>query len=252
MNTKKFINYLKNKNIYIISPHFDDAVLSTGMLLHTLKKYKNTTIVNVFTKAPGGRYTLSAKKFLKEAGYSDAAELFKARELEDKKAVSILNTKRANLGMIDALFRKKKKRSFLGQYLPEFDHVYPTYRWHVIGKINPQDQAIKELTSKLKKIIPPHALIFSPFGIGGHIDHLITRTVCENIFKNIFYYIDFPYNIRLKNSGTPPYGYKKFKLNTDLSKKSSLIHYYSSQVYGLFPQGKIPGHDEIYFHNQKI
>lgn len=251
MKNYNLIKYLKNREFYVISPHLDDAILSLGMLLYTLKIYKKVTIINVFTKAHRGPYTLAAKKFIKTAKYNNADELFSQRIKEDQKLISEVNSKVINLGLTDALFRRKTKRSLLGKYIAEFDHIYPTYRWHILKKIQPNDTAFKELKMKLKKIIPSGALIFSPFGTGNHADHVITHKACTELFKNILYYIDFPYNIRLNNFGSPPDGYDILKFPVNMQVKSRLAHYYLSQIYGLFPRGIIPQHKEIFFLPKK-
>jgi len=247
MTNHELINYLKNHKFFVISPHLDDAILSLGMLLYSLKKYNNGTIINVFTKAHNGPYTLSAKNFIKITKNTNADDLFNQRVKEDQKAISGTNMKVINLDLTDALFRRRTNKSFLGKYIPEFDHIYPTYRWHILKKIHSCDTALKELKIKLKKIIPPDAIVLSPFGIENHADHVISYKACTQLFKKVLYYIEFPYNIRSNNFGYPPAKYKRFKFNIDLTIKSKLAHYYTSQIYGLFPKGIIPPHKEIFF-----
>lgn len=252
MKKVELTNYLKNRKIYIISPHLDDAILSTGMLLYSLKSHGNSTVINIFTKAHGGPYTLSAHEFIKVSGCTNASELFEKRKKEDTKALKSVKTKNIDLKLQDALFRRKKNHTYFGKYIPELDHIYPTYRWHVLKKIQPGDTALEELKIKLTKTIPSDAIVFSPLGIGNHSDHAITHQVCSKLFKNIFYYMDFPYNVRLNYHGNPPAGYKKFELEIDLAVKSKLIRYYSSQIYGLFPGGIVPKHKENFFLPKKI
>lgn len=252
MNNNELINNLKNREFFVISPHQDDAILSLGMLLYNLKTSKKGTIINVFTKAHEGPYTLSAKKFINISNFPNADELFIQRAIEDKKAAHAVNAKIINLGITEALFRRKANKSYLGKYIAEFDHIYPTYRWHILKKIQPNDTAFKELKIKLKNIIPPDAVVFSPFGIGNHADHVITYKVCTQLFKNCIYYIDFPYNNRLNEFGKPPAGYKEYEFDIDLPAKSELAHFYSSQIYGLFPGGIVPKHKEKFFLPEKL
>ena len=247
MNSNKLINYLKNKEIYVISPHLDDAILSMGMFLYLLRNTKKTTIINAFTKAAEGPYTLSGRKFLDIAGYSNAIDLFKVREIEDRNAQKFVNTKTINLGLTEALYRTKTSKTILGKYIPEFDHIYPTYRWHLLKKVSPIDTAANDLTVRLSKLIPKNAVIFSPFGIGNHADHVITYNVCKKLFKDVIYYVDFPYNVRLSNFGKTPKGYEEFNLDVDLKIKSKLGHFYKSQINGLFPNGILPTHQEKIF-----
>lgn len=286
----KFVNHLKNKKIYILSPHFDDAILSMGMLMYKLKDYNNITVINCFTKAHRGPHTLSTKQFLKLSGYTDAEKLYNDRSVEDKGALSFLNVKYINLDLAEALFRRKPKKTILGKVIPELDHLYPTYRWHITKSFNlhdkapatifpwnilhalnrernpaeakissyssaglnkrffaKEDEALKNLKIKIAELIPDNSVVFSPLGIGGHIDHLITYRVGKELFKDVFYYVDFPYYVRLNNLGKPPRDYQRYDLEIDLSLKTRLIGFYRSQVSGLFPGGTVPKHREHYY-----
>ncbi len=232
--------------VIIVSPHPDDAVLSCGELLQQLSGKINCTIITVFTKAHGGPYTLSAKQFLKASGMQDGLSLYKGRRNEDAKAQKMLGAKMINLGLVDAQFRRKSYKTFLGKIIPEFDHIYPTYRWHMLKSIAPQDPAILELKKKLKLFVNKKAIILAPYGIGRHVDHILTRTVCKELFDNIIFYSDFPYSVRLDNYGKAT-GMQMYKLQPDMKKKSEVIKLYKTQFKGLFPDGIVPEHKEVYF-----
>lgn len=231
----------------IVSPHHDDAVLSCGELLAQLKGKTAVTVINVFTSAHGKPYTLSEKQFLKASGSSDALALYEERENEDKKILSQLGVSIINLGFEDALFRRKIRRTFLGRLLSEFDHVYPTYRWHLLKGLSRNDISAKELKKKLLPYKNKKTLVFAPYAIGDHVDHLIVRNVCEELFDNLILYSDFPYNVRLNSDGKVLDGGKIYTLKPDYVKKSGLIKGYKTQFNGLFSNGIIPKHDEFYF-----
>jgi hypothetical protein len=247
MNNKELLTYLKNKNIFILSPHFDDAILSAGMLMYSLQGQVKVTVINIFTKAHPGPYTLSAKQFLKAADYRNAVKMYAERSRDDIKALSLTGAKHLNLGFTDALFRKNAKSKFLGNFIAELDHIYPTYRWHIIKNINTNDTVVKDLRKKFERIIPGDSIVITPFGIGNHADHVITRLAAEKVFKNLIYYIDFPYNIRLDNSGKLPEGYCRVAFPIDLKIKTRLISTYTSQVNSLFEKGIVPEHQEKFF-----
>jgi len=231
----------------IISPHCDDAILSCGELLLQLNKKTKVTIINVFTAAHGKPYTLSEKQFLKTSGYTDAETLYKERQNEDKKVVSTFSVSIINLGLEDALFRRKKQKTFLGKFLPDFDHLYPTYRWHIIKKIEKNDYTILELKKKLKMFKNKNTLVFAPYGIGNHVDHVIARKVCEELFENLILYSDFPYNVNESIDNKRFNKEKIYTLQPDRNKKDKLIKGYITQFHGLFPTGTIPVHSEIYY-----
>lgn len=246
---------IKNKTkCLFISPHLDDAVLSCGALLGKLVNKTDITVINVFTKSHKGPYTLSARKFLKDSGgYSDAAVLSEERFKEDRHALSKLNLKVIDLGLMDALFRKKIKHNFFGRIIPELSHIYPTYKWHVIKKISSEDSALTKLKNIIKKFINgKNVVVFAPYAIGNHVDHLIARNVCEELFDNLILYSDFPYNIHTDNYGVCKNAQRKVELEVNLDEKSKLIKLYKTQFQGLFPNGKVPYHKEVYFISKKL
>jgi LmbE family N-acetylglucosaminyl deacetylase len=183
-------------------------------------------------------------------GYSDATNLTDIRITEDKIVTTKLGLKVIDFGLTDALFRKKRQQNLLGKIIPEFDHVYPTYRWHITNKVDINDPEIDKLKEKLSKLNKNNVLVFVPYGIGNHVDHIITRKVCEEIFDNVILYSDFPYNVRLNNYGDTASGLQRFELNPDFKKKDRLIKLYKSQFVGLFPNGILPEHKEVYFINK--
>lgn len=190
-----------------VSPHLDDAVFSAGIALLRLSARTRLILSTVFTEASMPPYTLSAKVLLKKmGGFEGAAELFKVRRSEDKRACEALGADFQHLGLTDAAFRKKKNEFIFVKYLsgiiPEISHIYPVYRFHIVsGKIAPKDRvSLIETEIKLKKLakIFKPGVVFCPAGIGGHVDHIIVRDVCRKIFANLILWEDFPYNLENK------------------------------------------------------
>lgn len=251
-------NIIKTKQTCIfISPHLDDAMLSAGGLIHYLSSKTKVIVINVFTESSDDKQTLSAWKFVKDMGYKKPSILFKERRNEDQQAFSKMHIVPINLGFSDALWRKKKGLvpQLLGNFLPEFAHAYPTYRFHMTkGKLAKADrETITEVSEKLQTIIDQEKkpLIFCPLGVGNHVDHRLTRQVCEQKFSNRVYWSDFPYNIRENKDGTPPQGYFKATFPVKINDKRALIMAYKTQVSGLFSDGIIPDHKEIFFLAKK-
>ena len=242
----------KHFRCIVISPHDDDAILSCGGLLTQLAGNTDCLIVNVFTKAHTEPYTLSTKTFLKYSNSNDAVELYKERVKEDKKVLAQLSLKSIDLGLEEALFRRKKQKTLLGKLLPEFDHIYPTYRWHILKGIAFDDYAIATLKEKLQQFDDKKTLVFAPFGIGNHVDHRIVRKVCEELFDNLLLYSDFPYNVRLNTYGNTKKNGKVYRVKPDMEKKTNLIKGYKTQFQGLFPKEIVPEHEEIYFSNKPL
>lgn len=237
-----FISSLINgeKTCYFISPHFDDAVFSAGLLMRYLSKKTKVVVVNIFTKADKKPYTLSAKTFLKQCSYSDADKLFTDREKEDAAVLQNLVNKVINLGFVDALWRKKKQQTLLSKILgriPELNMVYPTYLFHIKrGKVAKQDEDLMHMIGKKlhEIIIPANSVIFCPFAIGNHIDHVITRIVCEREFSDIIYWSDFPYNL---HSIPDARDLVSFQFDEKLNEKHTLVEGYISQYKAMFGKG---------------
>lgn len=239
------------QEIVIVSPHFDDSVLSCFELLRKLNKKTKITIVNVFTKAGKPPYTVSAKKYLRTSGFSNAEVLFKERNNEDISALSGFDVKIVNLGLVDALYRQKKNKNIFASFLAEFGHMYPTYRFHIIKQIAKNDSSVSILEQKLVKYKNSKTLVLAPVGIGNHADHRIVRDVCKKLFDNLILYSDFPYNMT-ENGISIEKSYPKFQLQPEMDKKIAVLKQYKTQFNGLFPGGIVPKHTEIYYQFKNI
>lgn len=256
------MNKLANKiiaekiNLYFISPHLDDAILSCGDLLSKLSGGVNITVVNVFTEASCGPYTLSANNFLKQCNYRDAFELFKERREEDKRIWDELGVKIINLGFIDAQWRKKDRLNFFQRkasiFVPEFSHIYPTYRWHVAkGEVSKWDNGmIDNIKKEILNIVntKERYLIFCPLAVGSHVDHVLVKDCCLEVFgKNVILWSDFPYNDKGGSDLLDNNKYKKLYFNFNKGKKWELVKLYHSQFDALIKDGMRELIDERYY-----
>lgn len=244
----------RQQTCYFISPHLDDAVFSAGLVIRHLSKKIKTVVINVFTKADKRPYTLSAKTFLRQCGYSDAEALYVDREKEDATVLQNIADKVINLGFVDALWRKKQQQTILSKVfknVPEVHMLYPTYLFHIKrGKVAKEDeQTILSIRRKLSEIITSsNAVVFCPFAIGNHIDHVITRIACERTFPNLIYWSDFPYNINTKFTVENLYSYQ---FDEKLSEKKNLLAGYVSQYQAMFGKGLFL-HPEIFYSKTQL
>lgn len=253
---------IKNKTeCFFISPHLDDAAFSAGELMIHLAGKVNITVINVFTSAGDEKNTLSARAYLKQCKSNNLKILYQQRINEDKIALSTLGAKIYNLGYTDALWRKKrspgKLNKFFGKYIPEFDRIYPTYKFNVVsGKVGSEDEPLKtEITRKIEFIIgkgEKNTKIFCPVGFGDHVDHLITRDICNKSFGNsVIYWSDFPYSLRseqnqfIKNSN-----FDNLSLEIKSDKKQNLCELYSSQVNQVIRDRKTLCKSESFYINK--
>ena len=245
----KIINDIirQQKTVYFISPHLDDAILSSGDLIAYLAPRTPVVVVNVFSKIHHHPATFSAKRFVSLCGYSSPTKLSVDRVIEDDQIFKKIGVRKINLDFIDGMWRRKNNlsplMSTLGKIIPELVHLYPTYRFHLNQRqIAPPDyQLIKTIYSSLEKIITPNSLVFCPLSVGNHIDHLIVRQVCEKLPHPLFYWTDYPYILDAKNANSPDIDYpnQTFSFQNNLSQKKSLIKGYRTQIKMLFGQNKL-------------
>ncbi len=246
---------------YFISPHLDDAVLSAGGLIAYLSQYTQVEGISVFTTASPRPYTFSVRQFLRQCGYEDADQLFTSRREEDREAYSLVNIVPRHLGYVDALWRKISTPGFFrrlfSHILPEFVHVYPTYRIHIVrGKISRHDEGLMHnLGEALKALIgeDKQCVVFCPIALRSHIDHIFIRDVCLKNFENVILWSDFPYNIRNAASAgeIEAIGNEVFKWDSQKDIKEKMIKAYTSQTKAIFPDGTIPLVQEVYYSPRK-
>lgn len=228
-----------NISCVFISPHFDDALLSAGGLISALAGKVPLTVVNVFTKGGQRPYTLSARAYLKQTGFDDAEKLYLRRRQEDKAILEKYTVTVYNLDFTDALWRKKHMitplHSVLSRFLPEFLHIYPTYRFHVIkGTIAPDDAELIKLLIKNLSFIKKDSIVFCPLGIGNHVDHLIVHEVCNKLFLSPIYWMDFPYTENLFKNPHLLQGYSLATYKVSSNKKEKMLKHYKTQYSAMF------------------
>lgn len=225
-----------------ISPHLDDAVLSSGQLISTLTSLgAQVTILSVFTRGSAPPLSSQAIKHLRASGYTDTFKFFTARAAEDRAAARLLGATVRHLGFIDAAWRKTG---------PNF--IYPNSQSQFSGLVSPKDHQLSSslIQQMTRSISRRQVLLFGPLGVGLHADHLIIRHVLGRLSRPVIFWTDMPYSqehpdqptqisIRLKLHPVPAITF--FPDQT----KIAAIRKYSSQTSSLFPQGiisQIPEH----------
>jgi len=243
---------------FFISPHLDDAVLSAGDLISHLSDKTEVHVVTIFTKTSEPE-TLSAKSFIRQSGYPDAETLFSDRRTEDKEVFNSIGAKVSHLGFVDGTWRKLEMisplRRYLGKFIPELIHRYPVHQLHVVsGKINKEDlKMCDQINRDIKLLLEGinEYYIFCPAGIGKHVDHVVAKKVCSEMFPNAILWSDFPYNLK-KGKDRLIDGYQMCEWESDHENKKELIGKYKTQAEAMFPGGNIPLISEIYYIPDKI
>ncbi len=261
MVTAKIIDFIINRQLssIFISPHLDDAILSSGSLIYYLsQRGVRAKVINVFTKASSKPYTRFADSLMRSSHCDDATDYFYKRKIEDRSVFDHLKIKTSNLDFTDAAWRKRNKNNLIQRLIVKFYpgslHLYPTGNKIDKGRILAEDALmIKKINEQISQKITDkkNTLIFCPLAIGKHVDHIITREVCLKNFPRIIFWSDFPYNLNQKQDlgFIKKYKLTPFTFNKYLSQKRQLILEYRSQIPSLFPGGKIQLLPEKYYIN---
>lgn len=244
----------KRFNAIFFSPHFDDAILSAGNLIHSFtKKGQSVLVITIFTKGSTSTQP-SAQAFLRQSGFLDSNALFAQRKKEDIQAVKTLGAHHLHLSFVDAGFRTDH---------PTVAHIFKS-------RMTPQDrQLLAEIVKSFNRCTTKHATadchFFAPLAVGNHIDHEIIYTAVHktwNPMRNwqISFWEDVPYRHRTGETCTrlaqvtdQVAGLQQEILYSYTGKqKHAAINAYTSQITSLTYQGgycqTYDNHIECYWH----
>jgi O-antigen/teichoic acid export membrane protein/LmbE family N-acetylglucosaminyl deacetylase len=240
-----------------VSPHLDDGVLSCGALISNLRPEHEITVATVFSAAAPGPISLSARQYLRQYRSADPQLLYRLRQAEDKEILTRLGVGLVHLGAVDALFRRRSHATrfgaFVGRWLPELGLVYPTYRYHVIRQAPSRrdDELVRRITDEVMALVAARRprTVFLPLGLGGHVDHMIVRSIGRACPDLAVYYADFPYSDRHAEDDdfARVHDLVPVEWRRGLENKMEMIKAYRSQYPSLFPTGVVPDMPERYF-----
>jgi len=162
--------YFREMKILILSPHIDDAFLSLGGVIAKFAPRHDLEVINIFSYDPW--------------------VLEKSDTRNKLKNISIRKAEERRNSMISRV-----KVKFLDYPAGWKERGYP--KWQMNFSRKRDNEIICELSEKLINLSKKCDLVFSPLGIGGHVDHRLVRYVAaEHLDKSkIFYYEDLPYAI---------------------------------------------------------
>ncbi len=175
-----------------ISPHLDDAVFSCGGYISKLRMLGHpVTVVTIFSGTPEGKLSLLARSLHLDWGLPKGAPSI--RREEDNRALGILGAEAVHAGFLDCIYRRnpetgKPVYTRLGQILEQTAADEPLV----------VEAVAQYLAGLVKERGFPHA--FAPLGLGGHVDHLITRAAVRLVMASCaetqwHFYEDLPYAI---------------------------------------------------------
>jgi LmbE family N-acetylglucosaminyl deacetylase len=170
----------------IISPHFDDAVLSCGGLISDAAR--RGTPVEIWTICAGypepGPLSELATRIHAEWGTDDARQTVDLRRAEDHAAAARVGAAARHFSVPDCIYRRDSAGAFL-------------YTDDVFDPPHPADAGLPEqIGLSLAPLLQADDLIICPLTVGHHVDHVITRQALEMLGRPLSYYADIPYLLR--------------------------------------------------------
>jgi LmbE family N-acetylglucosaminyl deacetylase len=231
------------ERVVILSPHIDDAVLSCGALIRSLKGRVSRLVVTICCGNPkSGEFdTQNPTRIRQRKGYVSPA----IRRREDIEAMHHLDCDFVHLGFADAIYRRSPTTGKL---------IYRQSRqkW---SRPNIGDAAhVEELYLVLRRLCHNMGsiLLFSPMGIGYHVDHTICAMTALRLTNRrvpIVFYEDFPYVVDEKvgsgDDDDPERALarlscaplQRFYAPLDTEQQAETLSFYSSQIPSLFGNG---------------
>jgi GlcNAc-PI de-N-acetylase len=210
----------------VISPHFDDAVGSCGGTIYRLTQAQHTVyVLTVF-----GGFNPVPQSTLAERSVKTytANDLISRRRDEDASACALLKCRAAFLEFPDAVYR----------YNASLRPLYPTAA-SLSGALAHEDrnlpERIAETVSQLIDTID--VVILCPFGIGGHVDHVIVARagyLLEKRGARVVFYRDFYYDQYIIGTAICERFTKIHLTLPEVDNKIDAVSCYSSQIECLF------------------
>jgi LmbE family N-acetylglucosaminyl deacetylase len=179
----------------VISPHFDDAILSCGGLIGLLtRRHVRVTVMTVFSGQPVLPLSDAATTFHSKCGLGPTA--VSVREAEDDAACAGLAARTARLGLPDCLYRRDQDGAPRYPRIPDIFRIRPDSEKDVIDRVRHGLETSQEWNSA--------DLVIGPLGVGNHADHRITRIAADSAAGSahqLLWYEDQPYVLRERCAG---------------------------------------------------
>jgi LmbE family N-acetylglucosaminyl deacetylase len=181
-------------HIYL-SPHLDDAVFSCGALIsRQARAGHRVVVVTVCTgnPPPGPLSPLALELHQRWVGQTSPtslpapAEVTAARRREDLDALEMLNAQAVHLDVPDCIYRHNPATGWA---------VYATES-SIFGALHTSDlPLVRRVANKLSTLLRGFGRhhLYSPLGIGHHVDHQLARRAVESAGGIYGYYEDYPY-----------------------------------------------------------
>ena len=173
-----------------LSPHYDDAVLSCGGLIHKLVAEGKPVVVRTIMGGAPSPEQVPDTPITRDlhARWAAGENPVEARIREDEAAVTSLGAKAEHLVYwMDCVYRLSRKG----------EPLYTTEE-SLWGKIHPDDVAGQLLPTLVLAPTDVVRGLYVPMGVGDHVDHLIVRNWGLELRKHhpwvaLKFYEEYPY-----------------------------------------------------------
>ena len=167
-----------------LSPHLDDAALSCGGLVWEQARAGGTA--SIWTVCAGDPPDGPLSPFAEglHARWMAEREATARRRQEDLAACAALGARVWRLAVPDCIYRRSQADG-RALYVSEAA---------LFEALDPEEGALAQsVGAELRERLPPEAQVVCPLGLGGHVDHRLTRRAAEGLGIPLWYYADYPY-----------------------------------------------------------
>ena len=174
------------------SPHLDDVALSCGGLVWEQCHAGNPARIWTICAGDPPPGPLSPFAESLHDRWQLGREAVESRRLEDIASCAELGASYWHFLVPDCIYRLGNRSN---------EALY-TSEASLFGQVHPQEAAlIDRLSGELGAILPDQATLVCPLALGGHVDHILTRSVVEKLLDSkpdkaswdLWYYADYPY-----------------------------------------------------------
>ena len=215
-----------------VSPHFDDGVFSCGGRIHQLTRAgEPVTVLTMMGGLHAGALPKSPILDDLHKRWKAGKDPLRARQEEDKRALSRLNAEHVHIDLTDCVYRQ----------VDGFP-LYPSEE-SLFGSVHEADYASEYLRTVSLPDPERQLVLYLPLAVGQHVDHQIVRDWGIGLLRDkpdswsLRFYAEYPYfnterAITLALSRMDlPLREKRIKLDeADLAAKVNAIACYNSQI----------------------
>jgi LmbE family N-acetylglucosaminyl deacetylase len=167
-----------------LSPHLDDAALSCGGQIYERTRRGEKVLIVTIAAGDVPAAPLSDLAKLHHERWQLVADTVQRRREEDMVACQILGADYRHWSLPDCIYRRH----------PQTDEPLYTTLDAIFGPVHAAESVLVEQLARQMAGLPPAAEVYGPLGVGGHVDHQLTRQAAEICYgRSLTYYEDYPY-----------------------------------------------------------